>query len=161
MGTLPGLDAQGRWDIPARLNMAQQCLDRPVDALAVIDLTVGARRDVSFGALAQMTDGLARALTKRVQAGDRVGVLLSQSPWCLASHLAIWKIGAISVPLFKLFKYDALASRVGDAGAKVVLTDAEGVQLLGDLAEAWVADEVGQAGRQWISQILQPMIQRC
>ncbi len=143
--TLPGLDGEGRWDIPARLNMARQCLGHPPEALAVIDLTA-ARRDVSFGALGDMVDGLARALDARVAPGDRVGVLLSQSPWCVAAHLAVWKIGAVSVPLFKLFKHDALASRVLDAGAKIVLTDAEGAALLGDLAEPLLAAEVGVPG---------------
>jgi acetyl-CoA synthetase len=143
---LPGLTAQGDWDIPARLNMARQCLSHPRDTLAVIDLTQGARRDVDVGALAAIVDGLARVLLTRVQPGDRVGVLLSQSPWCVAAHLAIWKIGAISVPLFKLFKHDALASRVGDAGVGLVLTDAEGAALLGGLAEAWIAAEVGIEG---------------
>jgi len=146
MQKLPGLDGEGRWIIPARLNMARQCLGQPSDALAVIDLTDGARRDVTYGELGDMVDGLARALALRVGRGDRVGVLLSQSPWCVASHLAIWKIGAISVPLFKLFKHDALASRVLDAGAKLVLTDVEGAVLLGDLAEPVLAGQVGIAG---------------
>jgi len=146
MQTLPGLDGEGRWDIPARLNMARQCLAQPDDAVAVIDLTGDVRRDVCFGALGDMVDGIARALTRRVQAGDRVGVLLSQSPWCVAAHLAIWKIGAISVPLFKLFKHDALASRVGDSGVQIVLTDAQGAEFLDDLAEAWMADSIGMDG---------------
>ena len=146
MQQLPGLDGEGRWSIPVRLNMARQCLSQPDDALAVIDLTAGARRDVTFGELAQMVDGLARSLTAGVDTGDRVGVLLSQSPWCLAAHLAIWKIGAISVPLFKLFKHDALASRIGDSGASLILTDAEGADLVGTLAETWMVDEAGTAG---------------
>ncbi len=144
--TLPGLDRAGRWDMPARLNMAAQVLDHPRAALAIIDLTGAARRDVSFGALADMADALARALLGRVRAGDRVGVLLSQSPWCAAAHLAIWKIGAISVPLFKLFKHDALASRLGDAGCDLVLTDAQGAELVGDLAEPWLAETAGVPG---------------
>ena len=146
MHALPGLDAGGRWIIPARLNMARQCLAQPEGALAVIDLSEDARRDVSYGELADMTDGLARALLARVQAGDRIGVLLSQSPWCLAAHLAIWKIGAISVPLFKLFKHDALASRIGDAGVDLVFTDAEGAVLLGNLAEPLLAATDGIPG---------------
>ena len=146
MHALPGLDAGGRWIIPARLNMARQCLAQHEGAVAVIDLSDGPRSDVSYGELAEMTDGLARALLVRVQAGDRIGVLLSQSPWCLAAHLAIWKIGAISVPLFKLFKHDALASRIGDAGVELVLTDAEGAALLGDLAEPLLAATVGISG---------------
>lgn len=146
MEQLPGLDAVGCWDIPARLNMARQCLEHPDDQVAVIDLTGGVRVDVTYARLGEMADALARALAARVHAGDRVGVLLSQSPWCLAAHIAIWKIGAISVPLFKLFKHDALASRIGDSGLEVVLTDAEGAALLGALAEAWLVDEVGMDG---------------
>ncbi len=128
------------------LNMAAQCLDGMAGELAIIDLTGGARRDISKGALHEMVDGLARNLATQVAVGDRVGVLLGQSAWCAAAHLAIWKIGAISVPLFKLFKHDALASRVGDAGCEIVLTDAEGAELLGDLAQAWIAEKVGVGG---------------
>lgn len=127
-------------------NMAAQCLDHPSDQIAIVDLTGDVRRDVTYGDLAEMTDGLARALLQKVRAGDRVGVLLSQSPWCAAAHLAIWKIGAISVPLFKLFKNDALKSRVSDAGINIVMTDDEGTVLLGDLAAPWMADSVGVAG---------------
>ncbi|WP_256367954.1 AMP-binding protein [Ruegeria sp. HKCCD9179] len=143
---IPGLRPGGGWDLPDRLNMAQQCLRHAKDQVAVVDLTGSDPRNVTYGQLDQMADDLARALLRRVQPGDRVGVLLSQSPWCAAAHLAIWKIGAISVPLFKLFKQDALRSRVGDAGAKIVLTDAEGAELLGDLAEALIASEIGEAG---------------
>ncbi|WP_170409198.1 AMP-binding protein [Ruegeria arenilitoris] len=131
---IPGMRKSGVWDIPDQLNMARQCLAHPRDNVAIVDLTDGYREAVTFGQLTRMTDGIARELHQQVQPGDRVGVLLSQSPWCAAAHLAIWKLGAVSVPLFKLFKRDALASRVGDAGARLVLTDAEGAALLGDLA---------------------------
>ncbi|MGB7243355.1 MAG: AMP-binding protein, partial [Sulfitobacter sp.] len=148
--TLPGLkncsDGGADWNLPVRLNMAAQCLAQSKDQIAIIDLTAGARRDVSFSVLSQMVDGLARALNARVKPGDRVGVLLGQSPWCAAAHLAIWKIGAISVPLFKLFQHAALASRITDAGVDIVLTDSEGCGLLGDLADAWLVDAVGVAG---------------
>lgn len=143
---LPGLTTQGAWDLPERLNMAAQCLAQDAAKTAIIDLTSGARRDVSFGDLAEMTDGLARALLAKVKPGDRVGVLLSQTPWCAAAHLAIWKIGAISVPLFKLFKYDALSSRVRDSGTGLILTDEEGRDLLQGLAESWLVTEVGLTG---------------
>ncbi len=143
---LPGLSSQGDWILPPQLNMAQQAMDHAADHLAIVDLTGAARRDISHGELAQMVDGLARYLMARIKAGDRVGVLLSQSPWCAAAHLAIWKLGAISVPLFKLFKRDALASRAGDAGVRLVLTDPEGAALLGDLAEAVMVNEAGITG---------------
>ena len=127
------------------MNMAAQCLAQDANRIAIIDLTAE-RTDVTYGGLSEMTDGLARALLTQIKPGDRVGVLLSQSPWCAAAHLAIWKIGAISVPLFKLFKQDALASRIKDAGVSLILTDAEGTRLVGDLAPCWSAQSVGLAG---------------
>src|SRR6056297_1239762 len=126
-----------RWDLPARLNMAVQVCDdwtaRDPDRVAILDLSE-AREEVSYGRLRQMADGLARDLQARgVSRGDRVGVLRSQDAWCAAAHIAIWKLGAVSIPLFKLFQRDALASRVGDAGARLVVTDPGGVDLLAPL----------------------------
>ncbi|WP_299612099.1 AMP-binding protein [uncultured Tateyamaria sp.] len=130
------------------MNMARQCLDHPGTQVAIIDMRTEGRVDVTYAELSDMVDGLARALMAEVRAGDRVGVLLSQSPWCAAAHLAIWKIGAISVPLFKLFKRDALRSRVEDSGAKLILTDDEGTALVGDLARCWIAESAGMSGDQ-------------
>ncbi len=127
-------------------NIARTCLDHDPQAVAIIDLSDGPRCDVHYGELAGMVDSIARRLLTQVGRGDRVGVLLSQSPWCAAAHLAIWKIGAISVPLFKLFQRDALASRIRDAAATLVLTDAEGADLLGDLATPLMAATCGIAG---------------
>ena len=132
--TYPGLMADGSWVFPARLNMAAQALDHDEGQLALIDLTGPDRHDVSVGALHDHVDRIARHLLDKVKPGDRVGVLLSQSVGCAAAHLAIWKIGAISVPLFKLFQHDALASRINDAGLSYVLTDAAGETQLGALA---------------------------
>jgi acetyl-CoA synthetase len=134
------------WNLPDRLNMAQQALAGPADQLAIIDLSGGTRRDLNRADLRAMTDGLARRLLRDVAPGDRVGVLLGQSPMCAAAHLAIWKVGAISVPLFKLFKHDALRSRIADAGLSLVLTDTEGARLLGDLATPLIADQIGETG---------------
>ena len=122
------------WALPDRLNMAGQVCDdwaaRAPDQVAIMDLSVG-RDEVSYARLRRMSDALALALVAQgVARGDRVGVLRSQGAWCAAAHIAIWKIGAISIPLFKLFKRDALASRVMDAGAKVVVTDADGAQMV-------------------------------
>ena len=146
---LPGLrrGADGwDWDVPERLNMAAQCLAGAQDALAIVDLTGPERRDITRRDLALRADTIARALLPRVKRGDRVGVLLSQSEDCAAAHLAIWKIAAISVPLFKLFKRDALRSRLHDAGAEIVLTDRDGAALVGDLAQAWITSDIAGGG---------------
>lgn len=123
-----------RWNLPEQLNMAAQVCDywagTAPDRVAIVDLSDG-RQEITYGRLREMADGLAQALVARgIGRGDRVGVLRSQGAWCAAAHVAIWKIGAISIPLFKLFKQDALTSRVSDAGAEVVVTDAEGVGML-------------------------------
>ncbi len=126
------------WDIPARLNMARQvCYDRAEQtpqALALIDLTGPKRLDVSFADLAELSDTVAAHLRAQgVQPGDRVGVLRTQSVWTAAAHIAIWKLGAISLPLFRLFGPDALQMRLLDAGAELVIADPE----IGEALGAW------------------------
>ena len=147
MHTLPGLTETGAWVLPARLNMAAQVLAGAGDGLAIIDMTGGARRDVSRAALSARTQALAAGLRAQgVGRGDRVGVLFGQSVDCVASHLAAWWIGAISVPLFKLFQHDALQSRIADAGVSLVLTDAAGRDQLGDLARGVLPDDIAIPG---------------
>ena len=131
-GGYDALYAGFQWDLPRHLNMARQAcfdwLDQP-DRVAIIDLSGGGRTDLRYGDLARMTRALAAQLAGQgVRRGDRVGVLRSQDGWCAAAHLAAWTLGAVSVPLFKLFGPDALAVRMADSGAAVVVTDAEGVQ---------------------------------
>ena len=58
--------------------------------------------------------------------GDRVAVLLPQTREAVAAHVAIYKLGAIAVPLASVFGVDALAYRLVDSGTKVVITDAAG-----------------------------------
>ncbi len=135
------------WALPDRLNMAHQVCDgwavSDPDRLALIDMSDGARRDVSYGDLWTLSRQVEAALIARgVLRGDRVGVLLSQSPLCAAAHIACWRIGAISVPLFTLFKGDALRTRLDDSGAAVVVTDAGGAEVLDgfDLAVITQAD---------------------
>ena len=115
--------------------MATKCLAHPAEQVAIVDLAGPERRDFAYADLSAMVDRVAGYLAGRVAMGDRVGVLLSQSPWCAVAHMACWHLGAISVPLFKLFQREALASRIADSGLSLVLTDAEGAALLGDLAE--------------------------
>ncbi len=116
-----------RWDFPARLNMADQCLAHPSEDVAIIEYD-GAPRPVRFGELLAMTDRLAQALA--AERGERVAVLRTQSAWTAAAHLAVWKSAAISVPLFKLFGPDALVLRLRDAGVRTVIADPEGRELL-------------------------------
>lgn len=129
------LCARFRWDIPERLNMAHQVCDgwavKAPGRVALIDVSDGVHRQMTYGALWRLSRRVEAALIERgVLQGDRVGVLLSQSFLCAAAHIAIWRIGAISVPLFKLFRQDALETRLDDSGAGVVVTDDDGADML-------------------------------
>ena len=142
-------DAHANRAIPARLNMAAQCLAHNADQVAIIDLTGEGRRDISFGALGKMVDALAEVLGNKIRPGDRVGVLRSQDRWTAAAHLAIWKIGAVSVPLFKLFKTDALRVRIVDAGPAMIITDAAGAEMAAGLGvPILIPDDLQSTARQ-------------
>ena len=124
-----------RWDLPERLNMAHQACDgwaaAEPERLAIIEITPEGRRGITYGQLWHLSRRVEAALVdKGIRRTDRVGVLLSQSPLTAAAHLACWRLGAISVPLFKLFRRDALETRLDDSGAGVVVTDEEGREAL-------------------------------
>ncbi len=103
--------------------MAAQCLAHPADQVAIHDLPLG---DITYGALEAKSATLAEALRARgIGRGDRVGVLRSQDAWTAAAHLAIWSLGAISVPLFTLFQREALDARTSDAALSLIITDAQ------------------------------------
>jgi len=120
-----------RWDLPPRLNMADQAIGDWARAepqhTAIIEYD-GTPRPVTYGELEARADRLAHAIG--AARGDRVGVLRTQSAWTAAAHAAIWKSGAISVPLFKLFGDEALRLRLTDAGIMTVITDPEGRAML-------------------------------
>ena len=65
--------------------------------------------------------------------GERVGILLGQRLETLLAHLAVYKLGAVAMPLFSLFGPEALAYRLADSGARAVITDPAGAGKLVEL----------------------------
>ncbi len=123
------------WRVPPRFNIGVACCDgwaaREPDRPAVLDATGGGLVVTSFGALKDRSDRLASALRARgVQRGERVAILLPQSADVVVSHLAVYKLGAIALPLAALFGVDALEYRLNDAGVAALVTDAAGVAKL-------------------------------
>ena len=59
-----------------------------------------------------------------VTKGDRVATLLPKSPELLVATLGLWRLGAAHVPLFTAFGPQAIASRVENSQACVLVTDA-------------------------------------
>ncbi|WP_025323705.1 acyl-CoA synthetase [Deferrisoma camini] len=119
-----------RWKIPDRYNIAVDVCDRQdPEAVALIYVDeAGAETRYTFGTLAELSNRLANALAHRgVGRGDRVGILLGQCPETALTHLAVYKLGAVAVPLFSLFGPDALEYRLSHSGARAVVTDGPGL----------------------------------
>ena len=115
---------------------------RAPDKIALTDLSDGQRQDWTYQALEAEAQSLAADLSARgVAQGDRVGVFRSQGAWTLIAHLAIWKCGAISLPLFTAFRKDALLARVNDAEPKLILTDPKRAPIAQDCADDMPAVE--------------------
>ncbi len=128
------------WDLPATYNMGVDICDRHAGdkgRLAVIyDRGEDAAEKWSFSALKRASDRFANALRGLgIERGDRVAVLLSQSPQLAIAHIAAYKMGAIAVPLFALFGEDALRYRLDDSAAKVLITDVEHFDVSSGLRE--------------------------
>src|SRR5215472_11565434 len=124
-----------RWDIPARFNLATACCDRHADgsnrlALIYVDED-GAARRTSFDELTSTSRRFANVLkADGLARGDRVALFLSQSLELPVAHLAAFRSGLVSIPLFALFGEDALQFRLSNSGAKAVVTDDVGWEKL-------------------------------
>ncbi|MBS1844538.1 MAG: AMP-binding protein [Actinobacteria bacterium] len=80
---------------------------------------------MSFRELGERSSRLAGALREAgVGAGDCVGVMMAKSPELLVSMAALWRLGAVHVPLFTAFGPDAAKYRLDDSGARFLITDA-------------------------------------
>jgi acetyl-CoA synthetase len=154
----PKLCRDFRWDIPARFNMATACCDRHADgsgrlALIFVDED-GAVTRTSFDALRVLSCRFANVLqADGLVRGDRVAAFLSQSLELPITHLAAFRSGLVSVPLFTLFGEDALEFRLANSGAKAVVTDESGWEKLAktrdrlpDLKHIYVAGDAVDAG---------------
>jgi acetyl-CoA synthetase len=120
-----------RWEVPARFNIAAACCDRHADGsgrLALIDVGEdGGIQRLSFDEMAALSRRFANVLeADGLKRGDRVAVFLSQSAELPIVHLAAFRSGFISVPLFTLFGEDALEFRLANSGAKAIVTDETG-----------------------------------
>ena len=133
------LRAGFRWRIPADFSMSEACCDSwaraAPDRLTLIDLSGdGSVRHWSCGELAAASNRLANVFAARgLRRGETVAVLLPQGPAVLITHFAAMKVGAVVLPLFTLFGPDALAYRLADARARIVVTDGASLEKLDEI----------------------------
>ncbi|MGO4735718.1 acyl-CoA synthetase [Bosea sp. 2KB_26] len=120
------------WQIPERFNIGVAACDRHADGSgkpALIYEDQGhSVATMSFDALKLGTNRLANMLRAHgVKPGERIGILLPQRPETAMAHLAIYKMGAIALPLFTQFGPDALEHRLQHSGACTLITDGENI----------------------------------
>jgi acetyl-CoA synthetase len=117
-----------RWFPGAAMNIVASCIDRWLDGPAANKAAViwegepEDKRVLTYAELntevCRLTNGLRRLGVSR---GDRVGVFMPLVPETAIALLACAKLGAISLPLFSGYGAAAIASRLNDCEAKVLL----------------------------------------
>ena len=104
-------------------------------ALVYVDEN-GATTRTSFDEVAEASRRFANVLkADGLVRGDRVAVFLSQSLELPIAHLAAFRSGMISIPLFALFGEDALEFRLSNSEAKAVVTDESGWEKLAKIRD--------------------------
>jgi acetyl-CoA synthetase len=132
------LYAEFRWPELARYNIGvdvcDKWADREPDRLAILNVRADGIDTITFGWLRATSNRLANTLAAHgVARRDRVAVLLPQTPEAAIGHIAIYKLGAVAVPLAILFGVDALSYRLQNAGVKAVVTNAQGLAKLNQI----------------------------
>jgi acetyl-CoA synthetase len=106
------------------LNLAHECVDRWRDRGTALRLQFadGHREAWTFRDLAAWSSRFARLLERLgVERGGRVAFLLEPSLPFYGALFGTLKRGAVAVPMFTLFGPDALAPRLEDSGARLLL----------------------------------------
>ena len=127
------------WAIPPRYNIGTDVVDRwaarAPDRPAVIEVGQAGPKTTTYAALRDESNRLAAALRRLgIGQGTVVAVFLPQSAKVIAAHAAIYKLGAIVLPLAAVFGADALSHRLGDSGARLVVTNSAGAARLAALS---------------------------
>lgn len=118
------------WFVGGKLNVVDACLQRwsqdpdAADRVAVVhEAEDGSVRELTYRDLgAAVADCAAGLHALGVRKGDTVAVYLPMIPEAVIAVYAIAHLGAVLVPLFSGFAANAIASRIQDAEATVVLT---------------------------------------
>lgn len=118
-----------KWFVGGALNIAYNCVDRHVEAGRGDKVAIhwvgepGDTRTITYADLLKSVSQAANTLTELgVTAGDRVAIYLPMIPEAVVAMLACARVGAPHSVVFGGYSVDALATRIEDAGAKVVIT---------------------------------------
>lgn len=119
-----------KWFVGGKLNVAYNCVDRHVEAGHGDRVAIfwegepeGDSRAITYAELQEQVCKAANALTDLgLATGDRVAIYMPMIPEALVAMLACARLGVLHSVVFAGFSASALAARIGDAEAKVVIT---------------------------------------
>jgi acetyl-CoA synthetase len=118
-----------KWFADGELNVSYNCLDRHVEAgwgkrvALFFEGEPGDTQVYTYLDLLKAVKKAANVLIKMgVEPGDRVAIYMPMIPEAIIAMQAVARIGAVHSVVFGGFSADSLASRIQDAGAKVVIT---------------------------------------
>src|SRR5438477_7209423 len=144
------LCAGHRWAVPAQYNIASDVCDKhPRDKLAMVwESFDGSYRELVWGELQDLANQAAHVLRDHgIERGDRIAVVLPPTPEAAAIFFGVWKLGAILLSMSVLYGDDSIRHRLGDAGAKLLVTDpANADRFDGFGVHVLVLEEDGLAG---------------
>ncbi|MGK2957593.1 MAG: acetate--CoA ligase [Acidimicrobiales bacterium] len=118
-----------KWFVGGQLNVSENCLDRHVKAGKGDKVAFhwegepGDTRTITYAELLDEVSRFANVLKELgVKKGDRVNIYMPMIPELCVAMLACTRIGAPHSVVFGGFSADALADRINDAQAKVLIT---------------------------------------
>ena len=126
--TLEDVTARFCWDVPEFFNIGSAVSDdwaaREPDRVCLEHFNADRDPDrLTYAGLSRRSNAFARGLSSLgVQPGDRVALMLPQGFETVIAHVAIYKLGAIAVPLALLFGVEAVEHRLSASGATVLVT---------------------------------------
>lgn len=126
-------DGLARYDLDVPTNLVDM-LDRTVTNHGPGCAFIDGERSVTWSEFATIVNNTARGLSgQRVVAGERVAVLAGNGVPLTAAYWAIWRLGAIAVPLNHRLTASDLASQLQDSGSRLLLVG-RGKEELGNAA---------------------------
>ena len=148
-----------KWFVGGKLNVAYNCVDRHVEAGNGDRVAIrwegepkDDSRDVTYSELQAEVCKAANALTDLgLVAGDRVAIYMPMLPEAIVAMLACARLGVLHSVVFAGFSSTALAARIEDAEAKLVITTdgqyrrGKAASLKESVDEAVDGPEVGRA----------------
>ena len=128
-----------KWNIPEFYNIASDTVDQDnyKNRIALINfLQDGKIEEWSFVDIKRSANKLANIFDNfHLEANARVGIILGQCPETAIAHMACFKSGKISIPLFNLFGIDALHYRLLNSRASLVICDNIGLNKIFEIKD--------------------------